>query len=166
MQWLVDLMNSPNGTMVLCFAGAALVLAMFMSKKGLLGVHTKYVTLGATSREDTIKDNQMENAYLFITGLEAFISADNTKYSCFKTKWILEKIYDEVVTWIMHNHIRTDDVYVRQKSDKLRSLIYTLGVEDEFKSPEFAEQMDGWTKELIRRLVSVRSVYEQGGGLL
>ena len=169
MEKLVELLNGPNAPMYVMLAVVVLFVAIMLSKRGVLGIHTKYVTLGATSREDTIKDNQLENAYLFIMGLEATITVDmqnNPEYNKYKTRWILERIYDEVVTWIMHNHIREDEAYVKQKSEKLRSLTYMLGVNDVFKSEDFAYQMDSWTKELIGRLVRVRRVYEQGGGLL
>ena len=165
MDWLIGLLNSPNAPLALCIILLVFFVCVTLSRRGLLGIHTKYVTIGATSREDTIKDNQMENAYLFIMGLEAVIICDNSKYNGYKTKWILERMYDEVVTWIMHNHIRRDEVYVRQKCDKVRSLLYNLGVIDDFKTPEFAEKMNQWTKELINRLIDVRAVYEQGGGM-
>ena len=169
MEQVVALLNSPNAPMYVMLAVLALFIGTMLSKKGVLGIHTKYVTLGATNKEDTIKDNQLENAYLFIMGLEATITVDmqdNQEYNKYKTRWILERIYDEVVTWIMHNHIREDDAYVKQKSEKLRSLTYMLGVNDMFKTEDFAYQMDSWTKELIGRLVRVRRVYEQGGGVI
>lgn len=168
MEKLVELLNGPNAPMYVMLAVVVLFVAIMLSKRGVLGIHTKYVTLGATSREDTIKDHQMEGAYLFITGLEPAIVASQsagTDHDKYKTKWILERVYDEVVIWIMHNHIRNNDVYVRQKADKVFDLIKTLGVRSTYTTEEFHSWCYEQTKILVERLVNTRNVYEQGGGI-
>ena len=159
MQWLVDLINSPHAGLVLMLAGFVVVLAIFLTKRGLLGIHTKYVSLGDGAREQAIIRNQIEDAYLFISSLEGKIMVDNSQYNGYFTKYVLEKVYDKVVEWIIYNHITDNEVYVQTKQDQLRSLVYSLNVRDEFKTPEFAARMDKWTLELIKKLIRVRKIY-------
>ena len=159
MDWLIGLLNSPNAPLVLLAGLLVFFVAVTLSKRGLLGIHTKYVTLGATSKEDTIKTHQKEAAYLFIMSLCQKVDADG-KFNGYKTKYILELVYDEVIDWIFQNHITTNDDYVQIKQEKLRSVVYNVpDLQEQFKTKEFADRMDRWTKELIDRLVRIRQVY-------
>jgi len=159
MDWLTGLLNSPNAPLVLLAGLLVFFVAVTLSKHGLLGIHTKYVTLGATNKEDTIKTHQKEAAYLFIMSLHSKVDAD-AKFNGWKTKCILELVYDEVIDWIFQNHITTNEDYVQIKQEKLRSIVYNVpDLQEQFKTKEFADRMDKWTKELIDRLVRIRNVY-------
>lgn len=160
MQWLVDLINSPNAPLALCIILLVFFVGVTLSKRGLLGIHTKYVTLGAVSKEEAIKEQQMDNAYLFIMALAQKIDAGAPDVNKWKTRCILEMIYDEVVRWVVHNHIREDEVYVAAKQQILRNIVYNVqDIQELFKTREFAERMDKWTAELINMLVRIRKVY-------
>lgn len=159
MEQVVAMMNSPNAPIYAVLAVVVLFVVIMLSKRGVLGIHTKYVTLGATSKEDTIKTHQKEAAYLFIMSLCQKVDADG-KFNGYKTKYILELVYDEVIDWIFQNHITTNNDYVQIKQEKLRSVVYNVpDLQEQFKTKEFADRMDRWTKELIDRLVRIRQVY-------
>lgn len=159
MEWLIGLLNSPNAPLALCVILLVFFVCVTLSRRGLLGIHTKYVTIGATSKEDMIKMRQKESAYMFIMALCSKVDADG-KFNGYKTKYILELAYDEVIDWIFQNHIISDEEYVRTKQDKLRSIVYNVpDLQEQFKTREFAERMDKWTAELIDRLIRIRSVY-------
>ena len=159
MAWLVDLINSPNAPLALCILLLVFFVGVTLSKRGLLGIHTKYVTLGAVSKEETIKEQQMDNAYLFIMALAQKIDTGMPDANGWKTRCILEMVYDEVVRWIVHNHIREEDVYVAAKQQILRNIVYNVpDIQDPFKTREFADRMDKWTAELISMLVRTRKV--------
>jgi hypothetical protein len=159
MDWLIGLLNSPNAPLALCVVLLVFFVCVTLSRRGLLGIHTKYVTIGATSKEDMIKLHQKEAAYLFIMSLASKVDADG-KFNGYKTKYILELVYDEVIDWIFQNHMSSDDEYIKIKQDKLRSVVYNVpDLQEQFKTREFAERMDRWAAELIDRLIRIRSVY-------
>ena len=96
---------------------------------------------------------------MFIMSLASKVDADG-KYNGYKTKYILELVFDEVVDWIFQNHMTTEGEYVRTKQDKLRSIVYGVpDLQEVFRTQEFADRMDKWTKELIERLIRIRKVY-------
>ena len=166
MQWLVDLLSGQNGPVIVCFVGFALLFGGLLAKRGLLGIHTKYLSVGAKDTEQLVIRNQIETAYLYIMSLEELVKGmiKDEGYGGYKIKWVLEKVYDEVVTWIIYNHITDDDTYVKTKCDKMVDRVYNLGVSEEFRTPEFRETMEVLTKDLVRKLLRTRKLYEKMGG--
>ena len=166
MEAVVELLSGPNGPIVICFVGFALLFGGLLAKRGMLGIHTKYLSIGAKDTEQLVIRNQIETAYLYVMSLENLIldKLSDNPYGGFKVKWVLEKVYDEVVTWIIYNHISDDDDYVQAKCDKMVDRIYNLGVSDEFRTQEFRETMEALTKDLIRKLLRTRRLYEKMEG--
>lgn len=81
-------------------------------------------------------------------------------YDRYLTKYILERVYDKVIEWIIFNHITTNQLYVQDKQENIENLVYTMVVDDDFKTPEFKRRMDNWVKELIEQLVQVKEIYQ------
>ena len=132
-------------------------------------VHTDHVQIGGEDKiayyERKIVQEQCSFAHTFLNGLVGKITAtcDDQKLSNdgWMTKYILEAAYDEFVEWIHYNHISDDDAYISVKQNKIKALIYSFPVRDEFKTPEFAERMDKWVAEIIHELVRIRKVYKE-----
>lgn len=131
-----------------------------MSKSGLFSLKTKNLQIGNSEIERTIIRNQTDLAYLYIMALESKIDADH-QFNFYITRYILEKVYDEVIEWITFNHITTAKEYIEIKQEKITYLVNGIGVNPKIQTKEFKERMNGWTKELIERLVQVRELYER-----
>lgn len=136
------------------------ILFLVGVKFGIISLNTTHLSIGNDTKERDIIRQQVEWSYAFIMGLESQIKVDTSKYNGYFTKYILEKVYDEVVNWITFNHINIESEYVSIKKEKLASIVYSLNVRDEFKTPEFRKQMDEWTETLIYRLVQIRKLYK------
>ena len=79
-----------------------------------------------------------------------------------KCELILEKVYDKVIDWINYNHISSNDSYINIKQGEIKNLIYSQdNLDDEYKTTEFADRVDGWVKELILNLIQIRKEYLQ-----
>lgn len=83
------------------------------------------------------------------------------EYGGWKTKCILEYVYDMVVDWITYNHLENSDAYLECKYYEIDSLIYQTCPLPPFRTSEFQERMHRWTKELILHLIKVRQLYKE-----
>lgn len=153
-------LTNENTWMVLVFLAAFIVLIVVLAKVGLITVHTKAVKIGSDENERNIIRRQVDWTHFFIMSLEAKIQTDKTQYGGYFTKYVLECVYDEIVKWIMQNHITTAADYIEVKQETICAIVYSMGVRDEFKTKEFKQRMCNWTREVIERLVQIRGVYK------
>ena len=140
-------------------------MAIRLGKTGLLTIHTKHFRIGRSISERELIRRQIECAHDFIMSIEGKIITDSTRYNGYFTKYILERIYDKVIEWIMFNHITVNQLYIQDKQDTVLNLIYSMPINDDFKSPEFKTRVENWTKELVERLVNVKVLYGENSGL-
>lgn len=151
-------LTDTNTWQVLLFLVFLVVIVIIAGKKGLLSVKAKGIRLGTDETERNIIRQQTEWAYLYIMSLQSKIETDGT-YNGYFTKYILERIYDKTVEWITFNHLHTKNAYIEIKQEEVCALVYSLGVKDEFKTPEFKKRMCNWVRELIEHLVQIREIY-------
>ena len=145
---------------ILTHLGFIIILLLVGIKLGLITLKTTHLSIGNDTKERDIIRQQVEWSHAYIMGLESNIRTDTSKYNGYFTKYILERVYDEVVDWITFNHINVESEYISIKQEKLASIIYGMNIRDEFKTPEFRKQMDEWTETLIYRLVQIRKLYK------
>lgn len=156
---MAKVLTSENAAIVLIFLAVVIAIVAAAVKMGLITVRMKAVKIGGGEKERTIIRQQTEWAHIFIMSLEAKIETDTSQFNGYFTKYILERIYDEVVMWITYNHITTSSAYIEIKQEQICALVYSLGVKGEFKTKEFKQRMCNWTREIIERLVQIREVY-------
>lgn len=159
-----EVLNGANALFVLGFIGIVCAVVTLLIRNGYIKINTKAISVGDNSeRERTILQQQIDQARVYIMSLESKIMLvkPELKYGGFFAKWILEQVFDEVVQWITFNHISRDESYVHVKQMKMCSLVYSLGPDDNFKTPEFKERIERWVKELIDMLLTIREVYSK-----
>lgn len=158
--------NAPQtiiGVIVIC------LLVVIMLRTGMIRIRTKHVQVGAwrsaTDTERAIIREQCDFTHVYLQGLVSKIQqvTPDLLYNGYFTRYILEVAYDEFVRWITFNHVEDSEEYISTKQQKICSLIYSMGVRDEFKTPEFNARMRRWVEEIIRELVRIRKVYEKQG---
>lgn len=154
-----NVLTSPNALVVLIFIFLFVIALYIMSKKGIVAVNTGKVRIGRDEQELTIVRNQSQFAYLYIMAIEGKLN--NSGESNYYLKWILEKCYDKVVDWITYNHISDTSMYIEIKKEEIKNLIYSLQINEEYKTPEFKQRMEGWVEELILNLLKVRKEYSK-----
>lgn len=135
------------------------ILAIKLGKSGLLNIHTKHINIGSKVSERELIRRQIEVAHEFIMSIEGKLVCDNSRYNGYFTKYILERVYDKVIEWIMFNHITMNQLYIQDKQDTILNLVYTQPINEEFKTPEFKVRVENWVKELVERLVNVKVLY-------
>lgn len=165
---LTKTFTSDNGPKLLIIIAVLVLiivaLAIRLGKAGLLNIHTKYVSIGGKVSERELIRRQIEVAHDFIMSIEGKLVCDNSQYNGYFTKFILERVYDKVIEWIMFNHITVNQLYIQDKQDTILNLIYAQPISDEFKTPEFKTRVENWVKELVERLVNVKVLYGDHSG--
>ena len=141
------------------FVLVVIVLIVILIKSDYIKIKTAHVKIGADEQERAILRQQKEWTYQYVSGLYGTITAKYPDIEPLKTKYILECIYDEIITWLLFNHISRSEMYIMVKVEKLRGIVYSMDVNDAIRSDDFKKMMDGWTKEIINRLVDIREYY-------
>lgn len=115
--------------------------------------------------ERKIVQEQSDYVHTFLMGLISKITVTCTDqkliYDGWMTKCILEMAYDEFVDWIHYNHISEDDAYISVKQNKIKAIVYSNPVREEFRTKEFEERIDKWVAEIIHEFVRIRRVYKE-----
>lgn len=153
-------LTSANAWEVLIFLAVIVIFAIVLVKSGTVAINTKHLRIGQAEKEREIIRRQVEAAHDFIMSIEGKIP-EKPEYGGYFTKYILERVYDKVIEWIMFNHISNTPMYVQDKQDTVCNLVYTFDIGDEFKTPEFKKRMCNWTQELIAKLVQTRELYNK-----
>ena len=155
-------LTSTNAWLILLFLTIVIVLAIILIKNGDINIQTKHFKLGKADEREIIR-RQIERAREFVMSIEGKIRIENEHREYF-LKYILERVYDKTIEWIMFNHITDNRIYIEDKQDAICNLIYTFPIKDEFKSPEFNQRMRKWTEELIHQLIQVKQIYKYSCG--
>ncbi|MBQ6782294.1 MAG: hypothetical protein IJP62_13875 [Treponema sp.] len=148
---------------VATIVGVILIIFMFvvMVSAGFLNLNFSFLKIGrmGKNKDADVKWRQVKVAHEFISSLEGKINVETMEYNGYFTKYILERVYDKVLEWIIFNHISTSTEYVQDKQESICNLVYLFNVDKDFRTPEFKKRMCNWTEELIERLVKTREVY-------
>lgn len=153
-----EIVTSANAWLFLLFLSVVLILAIRLIKTGAIKVKTKSLQIGNTETERKILEKQNNLAYSYIMALEPIIDEDD-ELQHYITVCMLEKVYDEVIKWIIANHMTTTKEYVQLKQEEIVYLISSLAINPKIRSKEFVDRVKEWTKEIIERLVQVRELY-------
>jgi hypothetical protein len=70
---------------------------------------------------------------------------------------VVEKVFDEIVDWIMINHIRDDDDYIALKQEIIWDIVSSEIIADELKTDKFKKQCYSCIEHIIKRLVQIRN---------
>ena len=156
-QAIEKILLSDNSAIVLFFLVIIILLLAHFSKKGVFKWHTERLTIGASENERAIIRQQVEWAELEIESLasmEIFSHVDE-----WRTKYILEKMFDEILQWIIFNHIKDSPEYISIKQEKIWNMTQTLVVREEFRSDEFKDFIYKEVDKIIKRLNFLRRQY-------
>lgn len=156
-QAIEKILLSDNSATVLFFLVIIILLLAHLSNKGVFKWHTEKLTIGASENERAIIRQQVEWTELEIESLasaEIFSHVDE-----WRTKYILEKIFDEVLQWIIFNHIKDSPEYISIKQEKIWNMTQTLVVREEFRSDEFKDFIYKEVDKIIKRLIFLRRQY-------
>ena len=162
-QAISEVLRSGNALQVLIFLAMIVAIFVMLVKNGILAIKTKHIRIGQAEREREIIRRQVESAHDFIMSIEGKIDANTNQCNKYFTKYVLERVYDKVIEWVMFNNISNSTMYIQDKQETICNLIYMFPIGEAFKTPEFKKRMQNWTAELIARLIQIREIYSKEG---
>lgn len=154
-----NVLTSNNAIAVLITLLILVIVAAVLAKVGIFQFKGKGVTIGGDEDERAIIRQQTEWTQLFIQSMQQLPIFEGS--DTYHTLYILEKVFDEVLNWIVFNHISDSENYISIKQEKIWNLIQTLVTDKKFTSTEFKQVIYDNTEVLIKRLVYIRKNYRK-----
>lgn len=156
-EFIRDVLLSQNGVALFLLFG---ILIFVCSKYGLFKVKTDKITIGMESSETerNIMRNQKEWCKLSLEAFERSMPKFEG-YNQDRGTLIVEKVYDEMIDWIMLNHIRMEKKYIEAKQTKVWNIVQKWAVNEQMRSKDFEKQVNEQVKTVIKMLVEIREDY-------
>lgn len=160
MNYFYEILNSKNFIPLSVFAACLVFLCYILVKKGILTIHTKYVSTGLVERERKTIRHQMTHAYQSCT---AFISKLPFIEGCSKEQMrnVCELIYDEMITWVVFNHIKDTGSYVSIHQEAIWNIILRELGDIEKQHPGVKELVFNNVQKDIETFVKIRKEYSK-----
>lgn len=156
-----NVLISNNGIAISVLLIVLITILIISSKNGLLKIKTNKIQIGkdASEKERTIMRNQVEWCKVAVLGSDSKIQKPEG-FNFYRSKYILEKVFDEVISWIMFNHIVDNSTYVQIKQELVWNLIQTLVEDDNLGTDELKEIVFNQVEYVIKNLVKIRKEYQ------
>lgn len=160
MEALIDGLKSTNGWIIAILLGVVIYLTIKMAKAGIFRFKSERVQIGldASDKEQKVIRHQIEFVRNAIEGFERDIPKFEG-YDEFRGKFILEKLFDEIINWIIFNHIEDTKSYIEVKQDIIISIIKKYTFNELYTDPSFITQVKKHVKYIIMRLIDIREEY-------
>lgn len=154
-----NVLTSGNAVAVLLTLIVLIIILAILAKKGIFQFNGKGVTIGDNEDERAVIRQQTEWSQLFVQSMRQLPIFEGS--DTYHTLYILEKAFDEVLSWIVFNHISDSENYISIKQEKIWNLIQTLVIDKKFTTEEFKQVIYDNTEILIKRLVHIRKNYRK-----
>lgn len=156
-----EVLNGSNASHILIALVIIVVITVVLVRNNYLVINTKSVKIGADEKERSILRQQTEWTYNYVHGLYGVLMTKYPELNPLKAQLVIECVYDEIVTWIMFNHITRSEMYLMVKQEKIRGVVFAMDVDQIIKEEKFGVMMNQWVKEIINRLVDIREYYSK-----
>ena len=150
---VVEAMKTGNGWLILL----VLILVGVTARFGHLKIKTDKILIGKSTseKERLVMKKQSEFAHYACMGFEKSIKRFDG-YDETLGKLIAEKAYDEVMSWIMVNHIEAAPYYISNKQEIIWNLVVNETVDDRMRTEKFREKVYADVEGIIKQLVAIR----------
>ena len=125
-----NVLTSGNAVAVLLTLIMLVIVLAILAKKGIFQFNGKGVTIGDNEDERAVIRQQTEWSQLFVQSMRQLPIFEGS--DTYHTLYILEKVFDEVLSWIVFNHISDSENYISIKQEKIWNLIQTLVIDKKF----------------------------------
>lgn len=140
------------------FVIGLVVVAIVGVKQGWFKFKGKGITIGEDENERRIIRQQIEYSEAACNALIRTLPIKEQNLDIYRTKYIIEKVFDELVKTISFNHISNDESYISVKQEVIYNLVLSRTEKDFFKTEDFKEYVFKWVKDIIKMLVSIREM--------
>lgn len=134
-----------------------ILLVAFATRQGYMKVKTEKILIGrdTSEREQLIRMKQADYAHYACKAFEKEIPRFDG-YNENLGRLISEIAYDEVIKWIMANHINDSEYYVANKQEAIWNIIVSETVDKRMRSERFHAVVNENVEQIIKQLISIR----------
>lgn len=138
-----------------------LIIGIILLLQGKLIINSNHFSIGTNNSETerNIIRQQTEWAKWHCDAFEKNIPKV-AETDSWRVKYILEKIYDEIVDWICFNHIVDNPSYVGVKQDKIVYLVQSMTTLKIYHTKEFEIAIREDVEFIIKKLIEIRKLYK------
>lgn len=153
-----SILNGNNAVVVLITVFLIFMITVIMTKKGMFRLCIKGLNIGNAEKERNILRQQTLWAKAYCDSLQSKMP-EIPNYNEYITKYTLERMYDEIVNWIMFNHISVSKSYINVKQSMIISLVDSIVINDAYRSESFHQFLKDETEYVIKQLMYIREAY-------
>lgn len=152
-----DAIASDNWISITVLAVITFISVFAGLKHGRIKLKTDRFTIEGEARdkERLLMKKQSEYAHSACKGFEKRITRFEG-YNNLLSALIAEKAYDEIVNWIMTNHLEDNPDYISNKQEIVWNIVSAEIVDDRFRSEKFKKQVYECIEQIVKRLVQIR----------
>ena len=128
MESVSKILTSSNGITILLLVFIGIAVFMLLGKAGYFSFKGKNVTIGRTENEvRSVLLKQKEFVLQYCSYLTQNIISDlakvNIEVTYVNTDYVVEKVVDEWLGWLLVNHISEEEAYVKLKVQQTRLIM-------------------------------------------
>lgn len=128
--------------------------------KGKISFKGHGLKIGADETERTILRRQTNYIEHEMDSMASTLLKQHPDFDTWRTKYIVEKVYDEYIRAIHWNHINDSDSYVDDIYGTVLAIIRKRAEKDWFWSTDFENFLKEHTSKMITKLVKIRKEYK------
>lgn len=166
MEGIINSLNGPNGLLIALLLAFIAICIIIGAKHSLVKIHTERIDIGRQSsdNERKILRYQKDWVHLECMAFEEKVPHNFEGYDKWKARCVIERIYDEIVDWIMLNHIEDTERYVKLKQEIVWNIILTSTDHKVLRSNNFKKEVDAKIAQVITHLITIREQYSNNAG--
>lgn len=168
MESVAKILVSPNGVVILLLVFIGIAVFMLLGKAGYFSFKNKNFSVGRTEgeiRATLLK--QKEFLLQYCSYLTLMIISDLAKFgvddvSYVNTDYVVEKVVDEWLGWLLVNHVTDDEAYIKLKTQQSKLIMLkAIGrvnsslLQQEELLKYFDKVCEKSTKEIINGILGV-----------
>lgn len=154
---ILTLLNAPQLHWLVLVIVIGVICLAYAIKTGALHYKSDRLEIGrqATEHENIILRRQIEYISNACGGVYISIPRHD-KFDPWRTKFVIEKVIDEMTNWCLFNHISVSQSYIEIKQATVWNIIQRYIWHEMYQTDDFKQFVNEFVKGVIEKLVLIR----------
>ena len=162
MDWLPTLIEKASSLYGVVILLIVMIVGYILLRTGKLQIKTKSVQLGKADIEENERKIMRQQMSFLHVSAEGMISQLPSDLDMWRAKYVMAKVCDVLEEAILYNHIeRGDEKYINIKQQLVYNAVLKRTEKDYFKTQEFHDLCDKFTRDMLNEFVNIREVYSK-----
>ena len=162
MDWLPTLIEKASSLYGVVILLIVMIVGYILLRTGKLQIKTKSLQLGKADIEENERKIMRQQMSFLHVSAEGMISQLPSDLDMWRAKYVMAKVCDVLEEAILYNHIeRGDEKYINIKQQLVYNAVLKRTEKDYFKTQEFHDLCDKFTRDMLNEFVNIREVYSK-----